>query len=62
MRFFNNPDYWRERAARVRAIADQMSDKETTRVMLDTARDYDELVLHLERWLKGHVTRRSAIL
>ena len=44
-----NVEYWLARVAEARAIADQMQDPETKRVMLDIAKSYEELARHAAR-------------
>ena len=42
-RSFNDPKHWRERAKEARAHAQQMTDPEAKRMMLEIAEDYEKL-------------------
>jgi len=46
------PDYWRKRADEARAIADDMTDSKSRRIMYNLATQYDELASRAERRLK----------
>ena len=49
--YFDNPDRWRERAEEARAMADQMTDADTRRIMLSIAQGYDEMAERAEQRL-----------
>jgi hypothetical protein len=52
---FNDPDYWRDRAEELRAIAENLKDAEAKRMILGCARDYDVLAQRAEERSKsGH--------
>ena len=51
--FINDPAHWRQRAEEARAIADQMNDPESKRMMLKVAEDYDRLAERAEQRLRG---------
>ena len=44
-----NPSHWRERAAEARKNAEQMSDAESKRTMLEIAAAYEKLAQRAER-------------
>ncbi len=44
-----NPDHWRKRAEKARAIAVQMTDPHTKATMLAIAKDYDKLAVRAEQ-------------
>jgi hypothetical protein len=43
VRFIDDPKHWRSRAAKMRMLADEMSDESARTMMLKLADDYDEL-------------------
>ena len=45
----NDPQYWRNRAEEVRAIAAQMKDTHNKALMLSIAQDYEKLVKRAEQ-------------
>jgi hypothetical protein len=45
----NNPEHWRSRAEEARAIASDLNDPETQRIMLEVAKGYDRLAEHAEQ-------------
>lgn len=46
------PDYWRQRAAETRRLADLIEDNFTAETLLDIAVQYEELAEHAERRLR----------
>jgi hypothetical protein len=43
-----DPKHWRNRAQETRALADQMSDPDTRRIMIGVAEDYEKLAKRAE--------------
>jgi len=46
--FIHDPAHWRQRAEEARTIAEQMSDPEAKRMMLEIAEDYEKLAKRAE--------------
>jgi hypothetical protein len=46
---FNDPKYWRDRAEKARAIADQVTFPEAKRLMFKSATDCDQLAARAAR-------------
>jgi hypothetical protein len=44
----NDPEHWRERAKRGRALAEQMTDQEAKRIMLSIVPGYENLAKRAE--------------
>ena len=62
----NDPEHWRSRAEEARAIAGDLKDPETRRIMLEIAKGYDRLAEHAElnmltRSPRGDRDRTSSI-
>ena len=53
---FNDPPYWRERAAELRALAENLTDPDAMEMILKCARDYDHLAERAEQRLKSGQT------
>ena len=49
----DNPEHWQDRAEEARSIAEQMSDRDSKRMMLRIAEDYERLAAHARRRMKG---------
>lgn len=49
----DDPDYWRDRAAEARAIADIMRNPDSKRTMLEIAKGYDQLALFAQQRAAG---------
>jgi hypothetical protein len=49
---FNDPAYWRERAAELRAIAEHLEDSTSRAQIMGCARDYDILAERAEQRVK----------
>jgi hypothetical protein len=52
-RSFDDPKHWRERAEEARAHAEQLTDREARRMMLEIAGDYEKLAKRAEERLKS---------
>jgi hypothetical protein len=52
-RSFDDPKHWRERAEEARAHAEQLTDHEARRMMLEIAGDYEKLAKRAEERLKS---------
>ena len=50
----DDPDYWRKRAEKARAIAVQMTHAHTRAIMLGIAQDYEILAERAEQCTKTH--------
>jgi hypothetical protein len=46
--FINDPGHWRRRAAEMRSLAEGVTDKEASLIMLRLADDYDRLARRAE--------------
>ena len=51
--FINDPEHWRQRAAELRALAEQVSDLRSKQIMLGIANEYDRLAERAEKRAKG---------
>jgi hypothetical protein len=49
----NDPKHWRERAEEARAHAEQISDAEARKTMLQIAEDYEKLAKRAEQRLRN---------
>jgi len=47
--FVNNPQYWRDRAIEMRALAGECNDAEKKAIMLRLANDFDKLAERTEK-------------
>jgi hypothetical protein len=53
----DNPEHWLERAEEARAIAEQLSDPDSRRMMLRIVEDYERLATHASRRTKGRTAQ-----
>ena len=51
-RSFDQPEHWRERAAQMRALADDMADLVAQATMLEIADQYDRIAVRAEQRLQ----------
>jgi hypothetical protein len=51
--FINDPEHWRQRAAQMRALAEDVPDEQAKKTMLRIAKDYDLLAQRAEQRAKG---------
>jgi hypothetical protein len=49
----NDPAYWLERAQHMRNLADEATDEQSKRVMLQVAQDYEKLATRADQRTKG---------
>jgi hypothetical protein len=50
-KLLTNPQYWRDRAAEIKAIADRLANQEAKRTMQDLAISYEQLAQRAEERL-----------
>jgi hypothetical protein len=62
MRNTNDPQHWRDRAAKMRELARTMTDTETAILLNDLAADYDKLAERAEIRTKGKKPRSNGRL
>lgn len=48
-RLMENPEHWRERANKIRSLAERTPDQDAQRELLDSAKEYDEIAERAER-------------
>ena len=56
---FDDPQYWRDRAEQVRALADQVSNQKARDAILRIAAEYELLADRAQERLSGHNPKRS---
>jgi 3-methyladenine DNA glycosylase/8-oxoguanine DNA glycosylase len=52
-KLLTNPQYWRDRAEEIKAIADRLANQEAKRTMLDIAICYEQLAQRAEERLSA---------
>ena len=50
----NDPQYWRRRAEEARTLADELTDPDAKRKMLNIAKDYETLAIRAAQRLRQH--------
>jgi hypothetical protein len=56
---FNDPAHWRQRAAEARTIADQMTDPEGKRRMLEVAENYNRIADRAEERVRQTLSKED---